>query len=320
MLSARVAGGKSMMQSVVMAGRLVSRALANGIYNLSSQAEPSLGAATATKGTKGRVVSAVSGFPKDQVNAKCRKGQFGDDSWFIARYKTADVMGVADGVGGWRRYGIDPGDFSFSLMKACERLVTNGGFRPSNPATLLARSYHELLESKQQILGSSTACVLVFSREEQLLYAANIGDSGFLVVRRGKVIHRSLEQQHYFNTPFQLALPPPGQSGLVLSDSPESADRLELRVEDGDVILLATDGVFDNVPDHMLVTEMTKLQGERDPARLQGVANAIAWMARSLAFDDEYMSPFALSARQNGIQAIGGKPDDVTVLLATVAL
>ena len=29
----------------------------------------------------------------------------------------ADVIGVADGVGGWRQYGVDPGLFSSNLMK-----------------------------------------------------------------------------------------------------------------------------------------------------------------------------------------------------------
>jgi protein phosphatase PTC7 len=51
-----------------------------------------------------------------------------------------------------------------------------------------------------------------------MVYTANIGDSGFVIVRHGEVVHRSEEQQHYFNTPFQLSLPPPGHSGLVLSD------------------------------------------------------------------------------------------------------
>lgn len=68
------------------------------------------------------------------------------------------------------------------------------------------------------ILGSSTACVIVLNKETSSIYAANIGDSGFVVVRKGEVVHRSSEQQHYFNTPFQLSLPPPGHSGLVLSD------------------------------------------------------------------------------------------------------
>lgn len=87
--------------------------------------------------------------------------------------------------------------------------------------------------------------------------------------------------------------------------SPESADTSSFGVEDGDVILLATDGVFDNVPDQLLITEMRKVQGERDPTKIQGVANSIAWMARSLAFDGAFMSPFAQSARENGIDTIG---------------
>lgn len=66
--------------------------------------------------------------------------------------------------------------------------------------------------------GSSTACVIVLNRETSMVYTANIGDSGFVIVRHGEVVHRSEEQQHYFNTPFQLSLPPPGHSGSVLSD------------------------------------------------------------------------------------------------------
>lgn len=86
---------------------------------------------------------------------------------------------------------------------------------------------------------------------------------------------------------------------------PESADQSNFPVEDGDVILVATDGVFDNVPDLILITELVKLQGERDPNKIQCVANSIAWMARSLAFDSTFMSPFAENARRNGIHAVG---------------
>jgi protein phosphatase PTC7 len=62
--------------------------------------------------------------------------------------------GVADGVGGWRHYGIDPGEFSTFLMRTCERLVSSGRFITTEPAGLLARGYYELLESKQPILGA----------------------------------------------------------------------------------------------------------------------------------------------------------------------
>ena len=43
--------------------------------------------------------------------------------------------------------------------------------------------------------------------------------------------NRSQEQQHYFNTPFQLSLPPSHLATEVLSDAPESADRHEFSVE-----------------------------------------------------------------------------------------
>ena len=48
-------------------------------------------------------------------------------------------------------------------------------------------------ESKAQIIGSSTACLMMLSHSDLKLYTTNIGDSGFLVVRRGKVVHRWVE-------------------------------------------------------------------------------------------------------------------------------
>lgn len=79
---------------------------------------------------------------------------------------------------------------------------------------------HDIQCSQPNIccIGSSTACVMVLNRETSTVYTANIGDSGFVIVRHGEVVHRSEEQQHYFNTPFQLSLPPPDHSGSVLSD------------------------------------------------------------------------------------------------------
>ncbi|XP_066246414.1 protein phosphatase PTC7 homolog [Euwallacea similis] len=303
------------MHSLFVTGRLISRALFSGIHNFSTATDPKL-----QQKTEPHLVSAVCGFSKERRIKRLVHGQFGDDAWFKARYKSAEVLGVADGVGGWRAYGIDPGEFSLHLMKTCERLVNLGRFTPNNPSELLASSYYELLHNKKAILGSSTACVILLNRENSTLYTANIGDSGFMVVRKGRVIRRSEEQQHYFNTPFQLSLPPPGYRADVLSDRPELASSDNFPVEDGDVILVATDGVFDNLPQNIILNELIKCQGERCASRLQMVANSIAWMARSLSFDKTFVSPFAERAFANGISTIGGKPDDITVILATVAI
>ncbi|XP_076064354.1 protein phosphatase PTC7 homolog [Oratosquilla oratoria] len=331
------------MQSVLLYGRLFSRAVANGLYSVTTGGGPAaqqVPSSTTSTGpsstpsssnaseqssvfqgrTKPRFLTAVSGFPKNQSLEKVKPCKFGDDAYFVARHQRGEVIGVADGVGGWRAWGIDPGEFSHSLMRVCERLVLTGAFSPSDPAAIIARAYYELLENKNHILGSSTACVVVLHREAGRIYSANIGDSGFVVVRNGSVVHRSEEQQHYFNTPFQLSLPPPGTSQRVLSDRPESAETRDFPLEVGDLLMVATDGVFDNLPDSIIVKELGKVQGTTDLNVLEQTANSIAQQARTLAFDEDYMSPFALSARQNGINAIGGKPDDITVVLATVTL
>lgn len=61
--------------------------------------------------------------------------------------------GVADGVGGWRDYGVDPSQFSATLMRTCERLVKEGRFTPSHPVGILTSGYYELLQNKVPLLG-----------------------------------------------------------------------------------------------------------------------------------------------------------------------
>jgi len=336
------------MQAIVGLSRGISRALVQGVVQR-SQGSTEASQRAGVDDADSRLVTAVSGFPKPGSNYNIDnilKGQIGDDAYFVARHVdewntsdfevsssvetpqvepeqskgNADVIGVADGVGGWRAYGVDPGLFSVNLMRNCERLVKAGYFVGSQPSKLLEQGFREMQENKQQIIGSSTACLMMLSHTDLKLYTTNIGDSGFLVVRSGEVVHRSQEQQHYFNTPFQLSLPPTELQSEVLADRPESADQYEFSVEDGDVILLATDGIFDNVPDRLLVEELAVVQHCKDELKLQQCANSIALMARKLSRDPKFLSPFSVNALAAGIEAEGGKPDDITVLLATVSL
>ena len=78
----------------------------------------------------------------------------------------------------------------------------------------LRRHMHKTLCCVQ---GSSTACILAL--EGDTLHAANLGDSGFMVVRRNKMLFKSRSQQHQFNFPFQL-----GRGGRVPFDSPSDAE------------------------------------------------------------------------------------------------
>ncbi|XP_034284709.1 protein phosphatase PTC7 homolog [Pantherophis guttatus] len=293
------------MFSVLSYGRLVARAVLGGLSQTDSR-DYSL-------------VTASCGFGKDFRKGILKKGMcYGDDACFVARHRTADVLGVADGVGGWRDYGVDPSQFSGTLMRTCERLVKEGRFVPSHPVGILTTSYCELLQHKAPLLGSSTACIVVLDRTTRRLHTANLGDSGFLVVRGGRVVHRSDEQQHYFNTPFQLSIAPPEAEGVVFSDSPDAADSTTFDVQLGDIILTATDGLFDNMPDYMILQELKKLKNSNYES-IQQTASSIAEQAHELAYDPNYMSPFAQFACDNGLNVRGGKPDDITVLLSIVA-
>ena len=53
----------------------------------------------------------------------------------------------------------------------------------------------------------------------------------------------------------------------------------------GTLFLQATDGIFDNVPDRLLIEAMDKVQHCKDKQVIQQCANSIALMARKLSRD-----------------------------------
>lgn len=269
------------------------------------------------------LITAFSGYSIKKQPIQINKSVIGDDAWFIAKQKCVDVLGVADGVGGWHDFGIDPSKFSSNLMKTCKRIVEQELFDTSKPIdnktpkNLLNQSYESLIENKNSLMyaGSSTACIVVFHHDTKLLHTANLGDSGFVIIRNNKIIHRSQEQQHYFNSPYQMAILPISAYDLI-SDSPQSALTSSIELNEGDLIVLATDGLWDNLSDKQLLVETSRVNLVDD---LDKAAENIARKAVELANDPDYLSPFALSARHNGINISGGKPDDITVLLARVS-
>lgn len=61
----------------------------------------------------------------------------------------------------------------------------------------------------------------------------------------------------------------------MLSDSPESADTLSFPVQNGDVILAATDGVFDNVPTDLLLDILKDVSNATISRTAQGIPKLI---------------------------------------------
>lgn len=281
----------------------------------------------------------------------------GEDSLFVC--PNGSAAGVADGVGEWQwRFGLDPRAFADELMNgaktAGEQTQHQVGMKAAMRAQLMLSEGYQGASS----FGSATALVAALDPSgEAKLGVANLGDSGLRILRwsdgttprKPRGVHiacRTTEQQHAFNCPFQLArLPEPkdyadlrtkGLGSLVRAmeksaktkqDLPEHSDSYTFEVQEGDVVLMGTDGIFDNLHDSE-VCELAQISLEAtvgsqekagpwhiDPSRL---AKAYAEAARVRSEDTSARTPFGNLARQAGLQHMGGKMDDISVVVGVV--
>ena len=128
--------------------------------------------------------------------------------------------------------------------------AATGAAAACDPRGVLVSGYRAVVEGARidpPVFGGSTACLGHLDEPNGVLRVANLGDSGFRLVRSGKVTAVSGEQRHSPFTPWQLTVAPAGQD--MIEDQPEAAELVELMLEPGDIVILATDGLFDNVYD-----------------------------------------------------------------------
>ena len=244
-----------------------------------------------------KFTSAASMLPHPD---KAHRG--GEDAYFI--HGGDYCIGVADGVGGWAEVGVDPGLYSRELMShALNLLDTIDSVHPGVPQSILEEAH-----AKTRARGSCTACIVCL--HEGKAHASNLGDSGFLISRDGAVAFISPQQQHEFNFPYQIGSPD------SMSDSPTKADSHVVEVQPGDIIIAATDGLFDNVfPDEAAaLVHLSKKKGDGPDE----AAASLTKYAKSRAVDQRYLSPFAYGAQQLGYRYLGGKLDDITVVVSYV--
>lgn len=223
----------------------------------------------------------------------------GEDAYFICPDK--QVVGVADGVGGWADMGVDAGEYARELMNQSLIAARQEPRGFIDPARVLERAH-----AKTTCPGSSTACILALS--DFGLQAANLGDSGFVVVRNSRKIFKSSPQQHKFNMPFQL------ESGG--GDPPSAAEVFTVEVAVGDVIVAGTDGLFDNLYDSELTSIV--VHAIRSGLSPDITAHKIASLARLRAQDCNRQTPFSTAAQDAGFVFYGGKMDDITVVVSYI--
>ncbi|KAH0835676.1 hypothetical protein J3R83DRAFT_9431 [Lanmaoa asiatica] len=171
---------------------------------------------------------------------------------------------------------------------------------------------------------------------DAVLKIAHLGDCMGMLVRDEHIAWRSAEMWWAFNTPVQL--------GPSSSARPSDAQILELPVQADDILILASDGLSDNLWDSEVLDEVVRFKKSflKDAEKRKGqgllgrrtlagmLSEALCSRARrvserkgkSFADDDgdvEDEIPFARRAREQGKTFKGGKIDDISVLVAVVS-
>lgn len=277
-------------------------------------------------------------------------------------HDTPDVaLGIADGVGGWVDSGVDPADFSHGfcdcMAHAAYTHSSSDGNAPLNARSLMQRGYEDICKDPSVKAGGSTACVGIV-KGDGTLEVANLGDSGFVQLRLNAIHEYSEPQTHAFNTPYQLAIIPEkvlkqaaAFGGQQLCDMPKDANVTQHKLRHGDVLIFASDGVWDNLSHqdilkvvsrimlgarawehtnegvsvgsglgHFLLADDGKSGAEEIPSLQSFLAVGIAGEAKAASMNTRRDGPFAREVQRYYPHENwrGGKVDDICVVVAIV--
>lgn len=235
-----------------------------------------------------------------------KKHKGGEDTFLIS--SSGAVLGVFDGVGGWADSGVDPRDYAVKLSEGAQEATDVKHM--DNPVDVMRYA----ADYAKKTVGSSTACIV--NLKDSTLTSANLGDSGFMLVRitsnnmKDIQYYKTKEQQFSFNFPYQL--------GTRSRNRAEDSDVASIPVQPNDIIILGTDGLFDNLDDARIIKIVydNVMASSLDTLNVTSLSRAIANEAFKVSQDPEAVTPFTIGSNY---RYRGGKPDDITVLVSRVA-
>eukprot|EP00262_Sarcandra_glabra_P011666 TRINITY_DN2850_c0_g1_i1.p1 TRINITY_DN2850_c0_g1~~TRINITY_DN2850_c0_g1_i1.p1 ORF type:complete len:300 (+),score=55.35 TRINITY_DN2850_c0_g1_i1:93-992(+) len=232
----------------------------------------------------------------------------GEDAFFVSTYN-GGVLAIADGVSGWAERDVNPALFPQELMTNASYLV--GDEEVNYDPQILLRKAHAATSS----VGSATVIVAMLEKNG-ILKIANVGDCGLRVLREGQIVFSMPTQEHYFDCPYQL-------SSEMIGQTFRDAMVCKLELIEGDTIVMGSDGLFDNVFAHEIVSTISRYKDVAEAAK------ALADLASNHSRDVNFDSPYSLEARSRGydvslwkkilgMKLTGGKLDDITVVVGQI--
>ncbi|SMN18431.1 similar to Saccharomyces cerevisiae YHR076W PTC7 Type 2C protein phosphatase (PP2C) [Maudiozyma saulgeensis] len=277
--------------------------------------------------------SVVAYQPKDRDDVIYQKlkdsimSPTGEDNFFIQANSVSDLYaGVADGVGGWAEHGYDSSAISRELCKTMAEISST--LNPTKiqltPKEIIDEAYKKIKNDKVVQVGGTTAVATHFDANGTLT-VANLGDSWCGVFRNEKLTYQTKFQTVGFNAPYQLAIIPnamlkeaAARGGSYIQNIPSDADEYSFQLQKDDVVIIATDGVTDNIATDDMEIFLKDKKVETN-TNLQQVANAFVKDVVKLSKDPNFPSVFAQEiSKLYGKEYRGGKEDDITVVMVKV--
>jgi protein phosphatase PTC7 len=230
------------------------------------------------------------------------KVRWGGEDAVFAKGRT---FGVFDGVTGADKVDGLP-IYSKTLAKEMKRLVKD------EDSLTIPELTNYLAQSKQVAdagsTGASTAVVASISTDG-VLRVLNVGDSTCVVIRKNKVAAQAKERVHYFDCPYQL--------GGFSPDKPRDGSKLNFELQRGDLVLLGSDGVFDNLTNE----QVAEIAMKEKASGLGIVAKRIVELSRKVSLDANAATPYAATAKRYNSpdyqSGLGGKVDDASCIVVS---
>lgn len=221
--------------------------------------------------------------------------QFGDDSSALG----GDYLIVSDGVT------RNPVSDFFSrqvvdfLNAGMQRLGRQRGKEdPADQIFELVSSLEDLI-LEVQLPAAATLSLVYLSNDRHYLYVSSLGDSEVKVIRKGEVIYSS---------PLQRTQNVPGQLNARRRAVADHMTLDRVRVREGDWVIVASDGLWDNVLEEEVVV-LLKDGTKSSLTRVMNKALGRKGARRPVCRYDE---------RIKRERCVGGREDDITIAIARV--
>eukprot|EP00927_Polykrikos_kofoidii_P065738 TRINITY_DN61453_c0_g1_i1.p1 TRINITY_DN61453_c0_g1~~TRINITY_DN61453_c0_g1_i1.p1 ORF type:complete len:408 (+),score=75.50 TRINITY_DN61453_c0_g1_i1:83-1306(+) len=267
-------------------------------------------------------------------------------------YKDADatltspmLLGVCDGVSQLEEFGMDPSELPNELLKVCEelamlQLIPEDMPRASNskdsykgPISLLKEAYEETesFGSTTVLLAALDNSTRIHGKLHPMIAVLSIGDCELLMLRRSNqrkgpfeaVFHTEMQRIDYnAQTPLQLAR----VDGRIDEDFDESI-ALEViekgsavhcvSAYEGDIVIMGSDGVFDNLFLDEVVEICNQLMRPSNRAEFTPMPSRIlSQVAERIVYASHAKSDSKSGQSNDTPIGKGGKVDDTSVVVA----